>query len=229
MPIFHIQWQRRALYNINSNTYTPTHAQTCKQTHKHTHTHIHTHTHSCTHTHTHTHTHTYKQCSRTAQTKMAGHMWTQNSLHIREGSALSSNRPNLFPHKLSIWPPCHTVLTRGVHDDLNLIPAFRRMGFASLDCSSSLSSSVKVCCCLFWRSCSNSTSLSRSCSKSTSLSRSCSTSTSLSRSCSNSTSLSRSCSNSTSLSRSCSNSTSLSRSCSNSTCLSRSRSNSTSL
>ena len=34
-------------------------------------------------------------------------------------------KPCLSHHKLSIWPPCGTVLTGGMHDDLSLIPAFK--------------------------------------------------------------------------------------------------------
>ena len=33
--------------------------------------------------------------------------------------------PYLHSHKLSIWPPCGTVVTGGMLDDLSLIPAFK--------------------------------------------------------------------------------------------------------
>ena len=52
---FHIEWKHRALYNSNSDTYTPTYAHNT-HTHTHTHTHKHTHTHARAHIHTYIHT-----------------------------------------------------------------------------------------------------------------------------------------------------------------------------
>ena len=74
-----------------------------------------------------------------------------------------SCKPRLFPHKLSIWPPCCTLLTGGMHNDLNMIPASKWMSFASFDCKCYLLSSVHVCHCLFWKLCLESTSLSLYC------------------------------------------------------------------
>ena len=41
-PIFHTEWNHRALYNSNSNTYTCAQVLSLSHTHKHTHTHTHT-------------------------------------------------------------------------------------------------------------------------------------------------------------------------------------------
>ena len=83
-------------------------------------------------------------------------------LPTHKGSVLSC-KPRLFPHKLSIWPPCCTLLTGGMHNDLNMIPASKWMSFASFDCKCYLLSSVHVCHCLFWKLCLESTSLSLYC------------------------------------------------------------------
>ena len=37
--------------------------------------------------------------------------------------------PRLFPHKLSIWPPCGTVLTAGIDDELSLIPCSKQLNY----------------------------------------------------------------------------------------------------
>ena len=54
-----------------------------------------------------------------------------------EGSMLSFKSHLLWlqPHKLSLWPPCCTMLTCGMHNNLRLIPALRWMLFAPFDCS----------------------------------------------------------------------------------------------
>ena len=59
----HIQWMHRALYNSDSNTYTPSHTHTC----------VRAHTYACTRacTHTHTHMHTHAHHSWTTETRMA--------------------------------------------------------------------------------------------------------------------------------------------------------------
>ena len=66
--IFHIKWKHRALYNSNSNTYTPMHAcmHPCTHPCMHAHMHAHTKTHTQTHTHTNT-THTHKHTTHRLQ------------------------------------------------------------------------------------------------------------------------------------------------------------------
>ena len=59
-------------------------------------------------------------------------------------SALSCH-PSLFPHKLSIWPPCVFVLTDGMHNDLSLIPTFNSIDFASFDSQLQLISLISEC------------------------------------------------------------------------------------
>ena len=59
---------------------------------------------------------------------------TQENVNRRRRSTEDSApgcKPQLFPRKLSVRPPCGTVLTGGVRDDLSLIPAFRCTSVAS--------------------------------------------------------------------------------------------------
>ena len=117
--------------------------------------HTHTQTRAAhTHTHkraplTHTHTHTYK--TKQNQTKydliFFVHMTKNNFVTERipldsfsfttEGSMLDPKPcvPQLCFLKPSIWLPSRIVLTCWMHDGFSLNPVFKRMYFASFDCS----------------------------------------------------------------------------------------------
>ena len=75
------------------------------------------------------------------------HTFTEG-LWLWGGSPLSAKpcRPKLRSHKLSLCPPCGTVLIGGMRDDLNLYPAFKWTWFPFCNCSRYLWSSVINVC-----------------------------------------------------------------------------------
>ena len=75
------------------------------------------------------------------------HTFTEG-LWLWGGSPLSAKpcRPKLRSHKLSLCPPCGTVLIGVMRDDLNLHPAFKWTWFPFCNCSRYLWSSVINVC-----------------------------------------------------------------------------------
>ena len=89
-------------------------------------------------------------CTATCPKTLGYHTFTEG-LWLWGDSPLSAKpcRPKLRSHKLSICPPCGTVLIGVMRDDLNLHPAFKWTWFPFCNCSRYLWSSViNVCSCL---------------------------------------------------------------------------------
>ena len=86
------------------------------------------------------HTHTHKKCIWCCEN------WTVRQTFATESSSLSfkDRLPKLCFHKLSTWPTYGNVVTGGMRDDWNLIPALTRMQSASFNCSWYLSPSTNV-------------------------------------------------------------------------------------
>ena len=94
-------------------------------------------------------------CTATCPKTLGYHTFTEG-LWLWGDSPLSAKpcRPKLRSHKLSICPPCGTVLIGVMRDDLNLHPAFKWTWFPFCNCSRYLWSSViNVCSCLLSEGC----------------------------------------------------------------------------